>query len=133
MRAPRREVYGAARIDGSAGLWMEFVRGRTLAALVAESGPLAASRAVDVMIALCDAVEAVHRAGLVHRDIKAQNVMLSDAGRVVLMDFGAGGDARHAGLDMAGTPLYLAPEVARGEPATVQSDVYSLGVCFGFC
>ena len=54
--------------------------------------------------------------------------MLGDDGRVVLMDFGAGGDLRHAGLDMAGTPLYLAPEVARGAPASPQSDIYSLGV-----
>lgn len=121
-------VYGAARIDGQVGLWMEFLRGRTLAQAVTTDGALPTRKVAETGAALCDALAAVHKAGLVHRDVKAQNVMLSDDGRVVLMDFGAGGDLRHAGLDVAGTPLYLAPEVARGAPASPQSDVYSLGV-----
>ena len=70
----------------------------------------------------------MHDAGLLHRDIKAHNVMLDDDGRVVLMDFGTGRELGDGGPDMAGTPLYLAPEVFRGQPATVQSDIYSLGV-----
>ena len=121
-------VYGAARIDGQVGLWMEFLRGRTLAQAVTTDGALPTRKVAEIGAALCDALGAVHKAGLVHRDVKAQNVMLADDGRVVLMDFGAGGDLRHVGLDMAGTPLYLAPEVARGAPASPQSDVYSLGV-----
>lgn len=121
-------VYGAARIDGQVGLWMEFLRGRTLAQAVTTDGALPTRKVAEIGAALCDALGAVHKAGLVHRDVKAQNVMLAEDGRVVLMDFGAGGDLRHAGLDMAGTPLYLAPEVARGAPASPQSDVYSLGV-----
>ena len=121
-------VYGAARIDGQVGLWMEFLRGRTLAQAVATDGALPTRKVAEIGAALCDALAAVHKAGLVHRDVKAQNVMLADDGRVVLMDFGAGGDLRHVGLDMAGTPLYLAPEVARGAPASPQSDIYSLGV-----
>ena len=94
----------------------------------AEDGALPPRKVAEIGAALCDALAAVHGAGLVHRDVKAQNVMLADDGRVVLMDFGAGGDVRHVGLDMAGTPLYLAPEVARGAPASAQSDIYSLGV-----
>jgi hypothetical protein len=125
-------VYGAARFDGQVGLWMEYLRGRTLAQTVEQDGALAPQRAVDIGIALCDALSAVHKAGLVHRDVKAQNVMLEDGGRVVLMDFGAGRDVRHAGLDIAGTPLYLAPEVARGAPATPQSDLFSLGILLRF-
>jgi Tol biopolymer transport system component/predicted Ser/Thr protein kinase len=121
-------VYGAARIDGQVGLWMEYLRGRTLAQAVSKEGALPARKVAEVGAALCDALAAVHKAGLVHRDVKAQNVMLADDGRVVLMDFGAGGDLRQAGLDIAGTPLYLAPEVARGAPASPQSDIYSLGV-----
>jgi len=121
-------VHGAARFDGRAGIWMEFVRGRTLADVIAQEGPLPAARVVSIGAALCHALSAVHAASLVHRDVKPQNVMVGDDRRIVLMDFGAGGTFRHAGLHHAGTPRYLAPEVAAGGPATVQSDIYSLGV-----
>ena len=121
-------VYGAARFDGRAGIWMEFVRGRTLADVVAQDGPLTPERAASIGVTLCHALSAVHSAALIHRDVKAQNVMVGDDGRILLMDFGAGGTVRHAGLQHAGTPRYLAPEVAAGGPATVQSDIYSLGV-----
>jgi Tol biopolymer transport system component len=120
-------VYGAARADGRVGIWMEFVRGRTLADLVAREGPLAPERAACIGVAVCDALAAVHRAGLVHRDVKPHNVMVADDGRVVLMDFGSGRDERHAGLDVAGTPLYLAPEVWEGAPASALSDIYAVG------
>ena len=83
-------IHGARRIDGATGLWMEFVKGRTLAAELAERGPLAAAELASVGIQLCRALAAVHSAGLVHRDVKAQNVLRDDAGRVVLGDFGTG-------------------------------------------
>ena len=85
------------------------------------------SSAIDV----CRAVAAVHKAGLLHRDIKAHNVMREADGRVVLMDFGAG-EIRTEHLlaepRLIGTPLYLAPEILDGQPATIASDIYSLGV-----
>ena len=125
-------VYGAARIEGTVGLWMEFVNGRTLATLVLDNGAMAARDVVELGVKLCDAVAAVHRAGLLHRDIKAQNVMLADDGRVVLMDFGAGRDLREAGAGRAGTPMYVAPELRRGAPCSPRSDVYSIGVLLLF-
>ena len=71
----------------------------------------------------------MHEAGLLHRDIKAQNVMRDENGRHVLMDFGAVRRAgRFSSADLAGTPLYLAPELLNGEPASRQSDIYSVGV-----
>ena len=74
-------------------------------------------------------MSAVHGAGLLHRDIKAHNVMRSEDGRIALMDFGTGRKLEDdASPDLAGTPLYLAPEVLQGQPATVRSDLYSLGV-----
>ncbi len=109
-------VYGAARFDGRAGIWMEFVRGRTLADVVAQDGPLPPVRVASIGVALCHALSAVHGASLVHRDVKPQNVMLGDDSRVVLMDFGAGSAIRHAGLQQCRHPRYLAPEVAAGGP-----------------
>jgi TolB-like protein/tRNA A-37 threonylcarbamoyl transferase component Bud32 len=122
-------IYGAERIDNRIGLWMEFVRGRTLEQILEQETVLNPSEAVEISLELCRAVSAVHGAGLLHRDIKAHNVMRSEDGRIALMDFGTGRklDA-DASLDLAGTPLYLAPEVLLGQQATTRSDLYSLGV-----
>ena len=76
--------------DGVVGLWMEFVDGLTLTRVLATRGVLGPREAALMGIDLCRAVAAVHKAGLVHRDIKAQNVMREAGGRIVLMDFGAG-------------------------------------------
>ena len=124
-------IHGAQRIDGRTGLWMEFVEGRTLEAELRDRGPIPATEVIEVGIQLCRALAAVHDAGLVHRDVKAQNVLRDSQGRVVLGDFGTGSDIEDAGIgdaNLAGTPAYLAPEIFDGGTASVQSDVYSLGV-----
>ena len=122
-------VFGAERIDDRVGVWMELVRGRTLEEDLAANGPLSPPEAAAVGIDVCRALAAVHRAGLVHRDVKAQNVMRDDDGRVVLMDFGTGREIEIASsVELAGTPLYLAPELFDGAPATPRSDLYSAGV-----
>lgn len=122
-------VYGAEEHAGRAGLWMELIRGVTLEELVQSHGPLGASEAALVGQDICRALAAVHSAGLVHRDVKTGNVMREEGGRIVLTDFGAGGfqryDPEHR---LAGTPLYMAPEVIAGAEATPQSDIYSVGV-----
>src|SRR6185369_14849972 len=82
-------VYGAEEHDGRVGLSMEFVRGRTLEALLESHGTFSAREAVLIGRELCRALAATHAAGLVHRDVKARNVMREEGGRVVLMDFGA--------------------------------------------
>ena len=122
-------IHGAEQIGDRIGLWMELVRGRTLEEILAQGRRFTAGEAARIGVDLCSAVEAVHTSGLIHRDIKAHNVMLAEDGRVVLMDFGTGRelDDRSAS-DLTGTPLYVAPEVLGGRPATSQSDVYSLGV-----
>jgi serine/threonine protein kinase/Flp pilus assembly protein TadD len=123
-------VHGVEEHDGRGGLWMEFVRGESLEERIRTRGPLSSEDATRIGQQLCSALAAVHAAGLLHRDVKAQNVIQEPSGRIVLMDFGTGEKLRQAAGSsrMAGTPLYLAPEIFKGEPATIQSDVYSLGV-----
>ena len=124
-------VYGADRVDGRVGVWMDFIRGRTLEQVLSDHGPLSEQEATLIGLDVCRALAAVHQAGLVHGDVKAQNVMREDGGRVVLMDFGAGRDPTELASDVeriAGTPLYLAPEVLQGGPASIRSDLYGLGV-----
>ena len=122
-------IYGAEQIADQIGLWMEFVRGHTLEQILDQRKAVSAAEAVDIGLELCRAVSAVHGAGLLHRDIKAHNVMRAEDGRIVLMDFGTGRELEDdASSDLAGTPLYLAPEVLQGQRATVRSDIYSLGV-----
>lgn len=113
-------VYGVGVHEGRAGLWMELVRGATLEQTLAARGPFSAREAALVGVDLCRALAAIHAAGLIHRDVKAQNVVREEGGRTVLMDLGA--------RDLEGTPLYLAPEVLGGAPASVRSDIYSAGV-----
>lgn len=123
-------IFGADHIDGRTGLWMELVRGRTLEDEVARQGPLSPGEVARCGHAIADALAAVHAAGLLHRDVKTQNIMRDTGGRLVLMDFGAG--LEHTAIEdagpLAGTPLYLAPEVIAGGAPTPAADIYSMGV-----
>ena len=109
-------IYGAEQIADQIGLWMEFVRGHTLEQILDQRKVVSAAEAVGIGLELCRAMSAVHGAGLLHRDIKAHNVMRAEDGRIVLMDFGTGRELEDdASSDLAGTPLYLAPEVLQGQ------------------
>lgn len=128
-------VHGADRHDGRVGIWMELIEGQTLEDELAARGPLPPAEVVAAGITLAGALHAVHAAGLLHRDLKTQNVMRDGRdGRLVLMDFSAGREQFDAvdeqpwPATLAGSPLYLAPELFDGTPASVRSDVYSLGV-----
>ena len=123
-------VHGAERIDGRVGLWMEFLEGQTLEEELLRRGPFPPREVAAIGVTLASALSAVHRAGLVHRDIKAHNVMRDADGRLVLTDFGTGREIKTNGSvpELAGTPLYLAPEILDGRDASPASDVYSLGV-----
>jgi serine/threonine-protein kinase len=124
-------VYDADEIGGRVGIWMEFIHGRNLDQILRERRKFDEREATRVGIELSRALFAVHEAGLLHRDIKAQNLMQGEEGRLVLMDFGTGRESeapQRESADAAGTPLYLAPEIFAGSPATVQADIYSAGV-----
>ena len=122
-------VYGAERLDGQVGVWMEFVQGKTLEQQLREDGPFDLDRVIRIGIEISGALTTVHRAGLIHRDVKAQNVLCDADGRLVLTDFGAGCELHEtAAGTLAGTPTSVAPESLQGHTTTPQSDVYSLGV-----
>jgi hypothetical protein len=124
-------VLGVETNDDQIALCMEFVHGETLEDGLAR-GPLSAREATLVCQDVCRALAAVHLAGFVHQDVKARNVMREKAGRIVLMDFGAGQDVSQLAVfgkaRVAGTPLYMAPEVLAGQSPSPTSDVYSVGV-----
>src|SRR5687767_4066894 len=122
-------VHGADVHAGRLGFWMDFVDGLTLKQVIQRGGPRSAGEAAAWGQDLCRALSAVHAAGIVHRDVNAQNVMRQTCdGRLLLMDFGAGELLDGAPKGAAGTPLYLAPELLDGGVATPSSDIYALGV-----
>ncbi len=123
------QIHNVIEEDGRIGLVMEFIDGEDLEDLVRRNGPLGAGEAVQVGIHLLRALAAVHGAGLLHRDVKASNVLREKGGRIVLADFGLGiflGEAKQG--DIAGSPLFMSPEQAEGRALDGRSDLYSLGV-----
>lgn len=114
---------------------MEYVEGRSLKEEIRDGTPFRVGRAVDIAIQICAAVGYAHQAGLVHCDLKPQNVLVTDDGRVKVTDFGI---ARALSPEpqspqdeteaVWGTPQYFSPEQATGQPPTTASDVYSIGV-----
>lgn len=123
------QVFGVELHDGRIGLWMELIEGQNLDELVEAEGPFGAAETSLIGQQLCSALAAVHEAGLLFRDIKAQNVIRERGGNVKLTDFGSG--IRNSDVTtthISGTPYYLAPELLDGIAASPQSDIYALGV-----
>jgi eukaryotic-like serine/threonine-protein kinase len=124
-------IYDAGSDGDTRYLVMEYLEGTTLAELLREQGRLDVSRLVEVGVAAAGALEAVHRAGLVHRDVKPANIMITPDGGVKLMDLGiarsSDASALTATSSVIGTAAYLAPEQALGQPADARSDIYALG------
>ena len=112
-------------------LVMEYVDGPTLAELIREQGPMSPDRAAAILAQAAEALSAAHAAGVVHRDVKPSNILVTPEGQVKLSDFGIARAEADASLTqtglVTGSPAYLAPEVASGQLATPASDVWSLG------
>jgi hypothetical protein len=124
------KVFGADTVDGIAGIWMELLEGQTLDEILERDGVCSVQETLLAGIDLAGALSAVHGAGLLHRDVKARNVLRERGGRLVLMDLGAGrlADAVPEYGDGTGTPMYMSPEVLSRGQASVESDIYGLGV-----
>jgi predicted Ser/Thr protein kinase len=122
-------VYDIGESDGRQFLTMEYVDGEDLAGLLRRIGRLPGGKALDVARQLCAGLAAIHDRGVLHRDLKPANVMLDGHGRVRITDFGV---ARLAGEvpagELAGTLVYMAPELFEGRPYSVQSDLFALGL-----
>ncbi|HZA18865.1 MAG TPA: Stk1 family PASTA domain-containing Ser/Thr kinase [Pseudonocardiaceae bacterium] len=111
---------------------MEFVEGRTLRDIVKTEGPMGEQRAMETMADVCAALDFSHRNGIIHRDVKPANVMITTTGAVKVMDFGiaralADGQGVTQTAAVIGTAQYLSPEQARGEQVDARSDVYAAG------
>ncbi len=130
-------VYDTGEAETTSGplpyIVMEYVDGVTLRDIVHNDGPMPPKRAIEVIADACQALNFSHTHGIIHRDVKPANIMISKAGAVKVMDFGiarALADAQHRVTQTAaviGTAQYLSPEQARGEAVDARSDVYSLG------
>ncbi len=121
-------IYDIVEADGAHFVAMEFVDGEDLSRLLRRIGRLAHDKAVDIARGIAAGLMAAHAKGILHRDLKPANVMLDSHGDARIMDFGL---ALAAGEDdgmVSGTPAYMAPEQLEGKPATVQSDLYALGL-----
>jgi serine/threonine-protein kinase len=126
------QVFDAGEEDERPYIVMEYVPGHTVADELRTQGRLEPARVVDLALQACGGLEHAHSSGLVHRDIKPQNLLLRDDGMVKIADFGIARAAEATHLtqigSVLGTAAYLSPEQAEGEPVTAAADIYSLGV-----
>ena len=122
-------VYDISEANGQQFLSMEYVDGEDLATLLKRIGRLPANKGIEIAHQICSALAAAHRMGILHRDLKPSNVMIDAHGNARVTDFGlaclAGGPEASK---LAGTLPYMSPELLHGAPATVQSDLYALGL-----
>ncbi|MCE2900910.1 MAG: serine/threonine-protein kinase [Gemmatimonadaceae bacterium] len=125
-------IYSAAERDGVVYFTMGYVEGESLAERLLRDGPLDVPAALAIVRQLALALEAAHAANVVHRDIKAENVLLDGAGRAVVTDFGIARVSEAQPITATGTVLgtvhYMSPEQVMGEPLDGRSDLYALGV-----
>ena len=126
-------VYDTGSEDGTHFIVMEFVDGRTLKDVIRAEGPLYPERAAEICADVCSALAAAHARGLIHRDIKPGNVMLTPEGKVKVMDFGIARATTSETITqtaaVVGTAQYISPEQAQGQTVDYRSDLYSVGCC----
>ena len=128
-------IHDLGEADGVKFITMDFVEGRDLSSMIREQGKFPPDEAAGMIAQVCRALEAAHSEGVVHRDLKPQNIMVDTQGRVKVMDFGiarstegTGGMTQTGAL--LGTPEYMSPEQAKGQHVDARSDLFSLGIIF---
>ncbi|MCI9233765.1 MAG: Stk1 family PASTA domain-containing Ser/Thr kinase [Bacilli bacterium] len=126
------EMYDVGEDEGKYFIVMEYVDGKTLKSLIKKRGALTLSEVIDIMLQLTSAISCAHDSYIIHRDIKPQNVMILEDGRVKIMDFGIAMALNSNELtqtnSVMGSVHYLPPEQANGKGSTMKSDIYSLGI-----
>jgi serine/threonine protein kinase/tetratricopeptide (TPR) repeat protein len=125
-------IFDLGEAEGAKFISMEYVDGRDLKSIRAERGKLQPEEASEIIEQVCRALDAAHAEGVIHRDLKPQNIMVDKHGRVVVMDFGIARSREMPGLTqtgvVVGTPEYMSPEQAKGEEIDSRSDLFSLGI-----
>ena len=128
------EIYDVGEDEDKYYIVMEYVPGRTLKELILKRGAVHVVEAIDIMKQVVSGIAKAHQLGIIHRDLKPQNILVTDSGVAKIADFGIASMQSLAQVTQTdvimGSLHYLAPELARGEKATVQSDIYALGIVF---
>src|SRR5467141_42371 len=127
-------IFDLGQAKGFKFITMEFVEGRDLRVVLRERGKLPPDETVRIIAQVCRALESAHAAGVVHRDLKPQNIMLDAKDRVYVMDFGIAHSLETPGMTqtgaLMGTPEYMSPEQAKGIKVDPRSDLFALGIIF---
>src|SRR5579863_6721628 len=127
-------IFDLGQAKGIKFITMEFVEGRDLRTVIRDRGKIPPDESVQIIAQVCRALEAAHAAGVVHRDLKPQNIMLDAKDRVYVMDFGIAHSLETPGMTqtgaLMGTPEYMSPEQAKGMKVDARSDLFSFGIIF---
>ncbi len=127
-------IYDLSEADGMKFITMEYVEGENLLTLIHQKKKFSPEEAVEIMQQVCRALEAAHTVGVIHRDLKPQNIMRDKTGRILVMDFGLArtleGDGMTQSGALVGTMEYMSPEQALGKPLDQRSDIFALGLIF---
>lgn len=129
-------IHDLNEFEGTNYITMAFIEGKDLNQLLKEEGPLSLERTLKIIRQLCEALDAAHAEGVVHRDFKPHNVLVGKADHAYVSDFGLATSLESAQMGMTrtgavvGTPRYMSPEQVEGNPVDSRSDIYSLGIVF---
>jgi eukaryotic-like serine/threonine-protein kinase len=127
-------IFDLGQADGIKFITMEYIEGENLQGVLRRKKKLEPAEAANILAQVCRALEAAHNEGVIHRDLKPQNIMVDKSGRAYVMDFGIARSMVGAGLTqtgaLIGTPDYMSPEQAKGQPLDARSDLFSIGIIF---